>query len=190
MTLKKRLPLLSLLVLSILFSCTSPDKEEYKILNIAVDEYVYPSIDSMVFKVLKEKDVSLEKAVDLAEIRLAQREHSFTISDTIYPADFSAKPGIWDDLHNKLFFYEVKDRSDKPMAIDFNQLKFKRNLKRLSQPSADSNYIGHYRLHRVLFDRRYDRAIIQIETPAHTKPPYVILPFKKKDGKWVMENLY
>ncbi|MGH1518646.1 hypothetical protein [Chryseobacterium sp. JK1] len=190
MIIKRILYLSCFSIVLTLSSCVSYDKEEYKILSKAVDEYVYPSIDSLALKILKEKNVNFSKAVDLAERRIAKSEHSFTISDTLYPADFSENKGIWDDLHNRLFFYEVKDRSDKPLVIDFSQLKFKSNMKRISQPSDDSNYIGHYKLHRVLFDKRYDRAIVQIETPQHKKPPYVILPFKKKDGKWIMESLY
>ncbi|AZA90456.1 Uncharacterised protein [Chryseobacterium nakagawai] len=176
---------LGLLPLLVVFSCNSLDKDEYKILNTVVDMHIHPEMDTARLREMLKMDYPVFiKELNLAKEEMSTMPYTFALSDTIYPVILPAS--LKEDLHTKLFFSEIEDRSDKPLLADFNQLKFKKNLKRIPKAVNGANYIGQFKLHRVLFDKTKERAYVQIETPLNNYPSFVGIPFKKVKGEWVV----
>lgn len=176
---------LALLPLLMVFSCNSLDKDEYKILNTVVDMHIHPEMDTARLREMLKMDYPVFiKELNLAKEGMSKKQYTFALSDTIYPVILPAS--LKEDLHAKLFFSEIENRSDKPLLADFNQLKFKKNLTRIPKAINDTNYIGQFKLHRVLFDKTKERAYVQIETPLNKYPSFVGIPFKKVKGEWVV----
>lgn len=172
-----------LLFLSIL-SCNSLDKDEYEILNKVTEQYVYPDTDmNLFFKTRKNNDVSFKDAVNIVQSEMSQKEYKFSISDTIYPAIISKE--LSENLHNSILFFEIEDRSDKPLIADFNKILFRKNMKRIHEKIDDTTYVGHFKLHRVLFDKTKERAYVQIETPQNNYPSFIGVLFRKVKGEWI-----
>jgi len=141
-----------LLLTLIVSSCNSLDKDEYKILNAVIGMHVHPEVDTVrINKILENDNIDYLRAVDIVNEEMSKKHYEFVLSDTIYPVILP--PGLKEDLHTKLLFSEIENRSDKPLVADFNQLKFKNNLQRVPKAINSTNYIGQFRLHRVLFDK-------------------------------------
>ncbi len=177
---------LLLVIISILFSCNSLDKEEYEILNLVIQDRITPTPNyEIVSKIIETENVKSSKAIAIALNRMSQKQYTFTVSDTLYPINLPKD--IWENIHNKYLFSEIEGRSDKPLPIDFGKISFKKNMKRISQKTNDSNYIGHFKFHRVLFDKFRERAYVQIETPEYSSPLFIGVFLKKQNGDWVLE---
>jgi hypothetical protein len=43
--------------------------------------------------------------------------------------------------------------------------------------------MGYFKLHRVLFDKSKEKALVQIETPEFTNNIF----FKKQNGEWIVK---
>lgn len=164
-------------------SCNSLDKDEYEILNKVTEEYVYSETDmNLFFKARKNDDVNFKDGVDIVQYEMSQKEYKFSISDTIYPAIISKE--LSENLHNSILFFEIKDRSDKPLVADFNNILFIKSMKRIPEKIDDSTYVGHFKLHKVLFDKTKERAYVQIETPQNNYPSFIGILFRKIKGEW------
>ena len=173
-------------VLLIFFSCNSLDKEEYIVINKVIENTIYPKTDiNLLSKVMEVESINFKKGVEITQYKMSQKQYTFTISDTLYPINLPKD--IWENIHNNYLFSEIEGRSDKPLPIDFGKISFKKNMKRILQKTIDSNYIGHFKFHRVLFDKFRERAYVQIETPEYSSPLFIGIFLKKQNGVWVLE---
>jgi hypothetical protein len=177
-------------IISLLFtllSCTSLDKEEYEVLNVAMDQVVFKRVNpDDISKIMDEKNIGYSNALRIVQNEMLQKEYTYTISDTLYPIDIPKE--TWESLHSHFAFMEIKNRSDKSTLINFNKIKLPNNIKKIDKPINDStSYIGYFKFHRVLFDKSKKRAYVQVEVPA-ASGGFAGLIFEKEDGKWKLEK--
>jgi hypothetical protein len=183
---KRRDKFYIILLLLILSSCTSLDKEEYEVLNAAIDQVVFKRIDQdYVSQIMEEKNIDYNSAVNIVQDEMSKKEYTYTISDTLYPVDISKE--TWEKLHYDAIFDEVKNRSDKPITIDFSKIKPTNHIRKINKPISDStNYLGHFKFHRVLFDKSRKRAYVQINI--RKRSGFAGLIFEKENGEWKLEK--
>lgn len=177
-----------LFVLLAFLSCNSLDNDEYKILNLALNKCVFKEIDPKeVSKTADEYKISLIDAMNIVDSRIKKEQYTFTMSDTLYAVDLPKD--IWEGLHNQYVFDEIKNRSDKSIPIDFTKIEDFKNIKRVVKAVNNKNYLGHFKFHRILFDKSKERAYIQIDLPSGRSGFGSIgLRLKKENGEWKFEN--
>lgn len=176
-----------IVLLTMISSCKpSLDKDEYKVINKVIEKTIYPKADQrFVTKLMEKYNIEFDKADDLANNEVIRENFTFTISDTLFPIKLSKE--LKEDLHNKFLFYEIENRSDKVSIIDFTRINFNNQTKRIDKATDDIHYMGHFKLHRVLFDKTRERAYVQIETPEINNPLFTGIMLKKENGEWILD---
>ncbi|AZA77481.1 hypothetical protein EG347_08130 [Chryseobacterium sp. G0186] len=180
--------LTALFLLLMLSSCNSLDDDEYEVLNLAIDKCVFKCLDlNEVSEVEAQYKVSSSEAIAIIDRRTKDEQYTFTISDTLDAVDISKDN--WDGLHNFYAFDEIKNRSDQAIPVDFSKIEEPKNIKRVAKAVNNKNYLGHYKFHRVLFDKSRKKSYVQIDPP---KGSCVFGPIglrlKKENGKWEFEK--
>lgn len=180
--------LIALFLLLMLSSCSSLDNDEYKILNLAISKYVFKELDpEEISKIANQYKVSSSEAIDIIDARMKNEQYTFTMSDTLDAVDISKDN--WDALHYTYIFNEIKNRSDQAIPVDFSRIEDFKNIKRVAKAVDNKNYVGHYKFHRVLFDKNGKRAYLQIDLPKdQIRFGTVGLRLKKESGKWEFEK--
>ncbi|MBP2616430.1 hypothetical protein [Chryseobacterium jejuense] len=174
--------------LLVFFSCHSLDKDEYKILNLAISKYVFKELDPKAISDTATKyKVSGLEAISIIDSYRKNEKYTFTMSDTLVPVNISKDN--WDALRQTYVFNEIENRSDKAVPIDFSKVEYPENLKKVTKAVKNENYVGHYTFHRVLFDKSRERAYIQIDLPKdQVRFGTVGLRLKKKNVNWEFEK--
>ncbi|AZA84214.1 hypothetical protein C1637_05050 [Chryseobacterium lactis] len=180
--------IISIILLSFcLFSCNSLDKDEYEILNLTINRCVFVQTDiEELSKIADEQKISLDDALKFSDAKNKDRQYTYTISDTLYSPDLPTD--IRESLRRYDIFDEGKNRSNQSVLIDFNKIKPIKAKKRINSPVKDSNYLGNFKFHRVLFDRSGNRAYIQVESPKNYLFNTFGLMLEKKNGEWKFKN--
>lgn len=180
--------LITLSLLSLLFSCNSLDNDEYKILNLTISKIVFKELDPRAISDTATKyNISGSEAISIIDSYRKKEKYTFTMSDTLVPVNISKDN--WDVLHQSYYFNEIENRSDKAIPIDFSKIEYPENLKKVAKAVKDENYVGHYTFHRVLFDKSRKRAYIQIDLPEEqVRFGTIGIKLKKKNGNWEFEK--
>lgn len=180
--------LMALFPLLLFFSCNSLDNDEYKILNLAISKYVFKELDPKeISEIANQYKVSSSEAMDIIDARMKNEQYTFTMSETLDAVDLPKDNG--DALHNHYFFEEIKNRSDQAIPVDFSRIEDFKNIKRVTKAVNNKNYAGHYKFHRVLFDKSRKRAYLQIDLPKdQIRFGTVGLRLKKENGEWEFEK--
>jgi hypothetical protein len=174
-----------ILLFTLFCSCTSSSKEEYEILNIAINKCVFKAIDPKeISKIMEQERVSSSEALDIIDERMKDRRYTFSMSDTLYTANLPKN--TWDYLH----YNDIFENNDPSILIDFSKIQSFENRKRINRPIKDDDYLGHFKFYRVLFDKWKERAYMRIDIPKSKGRIYGSfgLMFKKENGKWKLGN--
>lgn len=84
-----------ILLFTLFCSCTSSSKEEYEVLNIAINKCVFKAIDPKeISKIMEQDKVSSSEALDIIDERMKDQQYTFSMSDTLYAADLPKVHGI------------------------------------------------------------------------------------------------
>lgn len=177
-----------LLLSGMVLSCSSLDKDEYEILNLTIEKCVFKELDTKeISKIAAQYKISNLEAIAIIDSKMKDEQYTFTMSDTLY--EVNLPKDIWDALHNHYVFDEIKDRSNQSIPIDFNKIETPKNIKRVTTGVHNKNYLGHFKFHRVLFDKSKKRAYIQIDLPeGRSGFGSIGLRLKKESGTWKFEQ--
>ena len=115
---------------------------------------------------------------------MSQRQYTFTMSDSLYSPNLPQS--FWEDLLNKNYFYAI-EKNVPTIPINFDKLIFNKNTVRITKLSKDSTYIGHFKFHRVVFDKTKQRAFVQVEGIPLDKMTFVFI-LRKEKGKWMINS--
>lgn len=177
----------SILISFSLFSCNSLDKDEYEILNLTINRCVFKQTDpEELSKIAAEKKISLADALDFLDAKNINTQYTYSISDTLYAIDLPTD--IRESLRDHYIYNEVKNRSNQSIPIDFNKIESIKGKKRIPCCAKDSNYLGNFKFHRVLFDAGRKRAYIQVESPKNYIFNSFGLMLEKENGEWKFKN--
>lgn len=176
------------LLLFTVLSCQSNDRAEYEILNIAIDRSVFPPTDmDMISRISKEHKVDMKEALSIYDTLVKHEQYTYSISDTLYPVDLPKS--VWEQLrYNDIF--KIQGVSDQSIPIDFKKINVLENRKRIQRTVGLAKYLGHFKFHRVLFDKFGSYAYLQTDIPEGPGRLHGSfgLQFRKENGKWKLIN--
>ena len=160
-----------LLFIILIYSCKPSDKiseEDYKIINVLVKERIKPSIDKYFLSedLKKYKKNNLDQDIKIIDSIINTRKYYFKLSDTLYSINLENKK-YKDIISGSFVFFPNNQNYNIPLKFDKKKVKYNSNTIEVeTEKNRDENYIGSYRISRVILNKHDDRAVVELKIDA------------------------
>ena len=180
---------------SLLLNCSTRENEDYKILNIVINEEIkiapkyslnrwnnyYDKEYDNIYK--KHLDSSVVDAIILSNLD-NKYKYSFTLKDSLF-----AVPNDLNDPYSSRMWGETVDikKYTEKERLQLEKLHFKKNFKLLKSETdtiyyKNYIYLGSFSFSRVLYDNSGNGAFVRIK---YNTQNIGFVKLEKKDGKWI-----
>ena len=164
------------------------NNEEYEIYNFVVNKFIKPNmVEAKNDKALQSIEEFSDDFYKIDTLNLYKNHYTYSIKDSLYKISFSNP--FYQQQIGKFEWETIPYRFSKPSMLDLKRMKTKSNYEKITFKESNykiRNFVGYYKLSRVVFLRNNEALVEIIKKYAGTDGGLYWL--KKSNGKWEVKK--
>lgn len=188
-----------LLILTLIVGCNTEnklDKDELEIVNKYINEKIFTDrISPIIIREQLERypknrvNLSYLESDSIVRKEVSERKFYITISDTLFFTEKNTEQ--YKGMAKAFVFFPLERKIEHYREINLRNLKIRNNLILVPSDKGinNSQYLGSFKISRVIFDTSKTRAFIYYKDALKKeKKFYPVNEFEKKDGIWQLKE--